>query len=257
MGDDNKKETQAKSKTEYTEKILGEPGFSLIDKDPAEQKKKLSLEAERLSKTVAGESSSAAVSGDCTKLLDEARTLLKEANPDANTVLSKFDRVKQRLLQAYNSREAQPGWFSFVVIYNLLYLAIIILLIIWYKLIPGQDNLQNTAFVCLACTLWGGLGGVVDAFFAMHAHFSQQDFDTNYWPWYYLHPLLGLSMGAVVFLILQAGLLTVSKTTLQETAGGTAGVTALPIALSFLAGFRQSAAQGFLARIIKAVFQRE
>ena len=103
----------------------------------------------------------------------------------------------------------------------------------------------------------GGVGGIVDAFFAVHSHFSNQDFNKQYWPWYYFHPFIGLSMGVLIFLVLQAGLLAVSSTTLQETATTKIGVTALPIVLAFLAGFRQRTAVTFLTRIITSIFQKE
>ncbi len=126
------------------------------------------------------------------QLLEQARDLLAAANLDTRAVVIKYDKVKQRLLQAYESRRAQPKWFPLITVYNLVLLAVIAAVIIVYTLIPGQKNLENTAFVCLACVLWGGFGGVVDAFFALSTHFSRQDFDKQYWPWYYFHPLLGL-----------------------------------------------------------------
>jgi hypothetical protein len=280
--DDRKKQEKQKEKEEYYKKVLGDPGTTLIDEDPAKQKKILVHELERISRLAAEDSSSAAVSADCAALLDGARALLKEEKPDAGAVLGKFDKVRQRLLQAYESRAAQPEWFPFITVLNLVYLAIIVLIIVLYQLIPGQKNLENSAFVCLACALWGGVGGVVDAFFALHTHFARQDFDRQYWPWYYFHPILGLSMGAVVFLVLQAGLLAISGMPLQEAAAanvtaasvqnaltanitavapavaasGKIGVTALPIALAFLAGFRQRTAVDFLTRIVAAVFQK-
>jgi uncharacterized iron-regulated membrane protein len=126
------------------------------------------------------------------------------------------------------------------------------------------------------------MGGVMDAFFAQHRHFSDQDFDKAYLPWYYTHPVLGISMGAVVYLIIQAGLLAVSGLPLEEvaTANTTAaslqdavtanitatssegtevnkiGVTALPIAIAFLAGFRQRTGVDFFTRIITSIFSR-
>jgi hypothetical protein len=254
---EEKERQRQKKRQEYVNNILGEPGQSLIAMKDEDQKKKLLVEEERLARYVAEESNSTAVIGDCSKLMDEVLELLNKPSIDVNTVIGKYDKIKQRLLQAYDSRETRQGVFSIVVIYNCLFLVTYAFLIIWYKLVPGQPILQSTAWVCLACTLWGGVGGVVDAFFAMHSHFSNQDFDEHFWPWYYLHPMLGLSMGAVVFLILQAGLLTISKTTLEETATTTAGVTALPIVLAFLAGFRQSTTQEFLTRIIKSIFQKE
>jgi H+/Cl- antiporter ClcA len=128
--------------------------------------------------------------------------------------------------------------------------------------------MENTLYVFLACAVWGGVGGIVDAFFALNTHIAKQDFDKQYWPWYYYHPILGLTLGSVIFLILQAGLLTLTNAPLQEVmsdnittdssllASSKIGVTALPIAFSFLAGFRQKTIVDFLTRIVSAIFQK-
>ncbi len=281
--DNRKKEERQKFKDEYYKKILGEPGESLLKDDKAAQKKILKQEGERLTRLVAKESSSKAVTGDCTKLLTEARENLEKDDPEMNKVLGYFDGVRQRLLRAYDSREAQPNFFPLIAGYNLVWFIGLVGIIVIYQLVPGQERLVDTAWVCLACALWGGVGGVVDAYFALHTHFADQDFDRRYWPWYYFHPLLGLSMGAVVFLILQAGLLAVSGVPLQEAAAANAaaaslqdtvtanitavsneaegiskiGVTALPIVIAFLAGFRQRTAVKFFTRIIKSIFEKE
>lgn len=257
---------------EYYKRVLDESMANIRVSGQELTKNDLSKEADRLARLVAENSNSQTVSRTCNQLLDEARNLLGAANLDLNAVITGYDKVKQRLLRAYESRKAQPKWFPLITIYNLLLLGIIAVVIIFYTLIPGQKNLENTAFVCLACVLWGGFGGVVDAFFALSTHFSKQDFDTQYWSWYYFHPLLGFSMGAIVYLLLQAGLLAISGMPLQEaTANATAditsttqaaattktGVTALPIAMAFLAGFKQSTAVEFISRTIKTIFQRQ
>jgi len=122
---------------------------------------------------------------------------------------------------------------------------------------------------------------MIDAFVAMYTHFSGQDFDEHYLAWYFVHPALGIALGAVVYLVIQAGLLAVGGVPLQETstnvtgfaaqnsvtgnisaiyakavAAGGIGATALPIAMAFFAGFRQRAALDFITRIVTAIFQK-
>jgi hypothetical protein len=48
--------------------------------------------------------------------------------------------------------------------------------------------------------------------------------------------------------------MAISETTLKETQQTPIGVTALPIALAFLAGLKQNAAIEFLGRVVKSVF---
>jgi hypothetical protein len=265
-----KEKTDAKEtgREEYLKRVFGETGFSSIVTSVDEQKKLFQEEAKRLGDLVAEVSSSTQVTGDCNKLLDEVGSLLRNENLDRYAIIRKFDLVKQRLIRAYDSRESLPWWFPFVIVYNSAILASMVAMIVAFGLVPGQKNLESTGFVLLACAIWGGLGGAVDVLFALITPFANQDFDKQNIPWYMFHPALGMSMGAVIFLILQAGLLAITGTTLQEGVGtnttaisagtsttGRAESVALPIVLAFLVGFRQNAAVSFLTRTVNAVFQ--
>ncbi len=279
------KERMRLARQAYYEKVVGKLDESLLQrksdrKAKEDQENILAWEAERLAKLTTDESNSIHVTRYCNKLLDETRVILKDDKPDANAVLGKFDQIRQRLMQAYDSREIRLKWFWWLFLLIVGFFVIVAFVIGWFRLIPGQDNLQNTAWVCLACALWGGIGSIIDAFVAMNGHFGQQDFDEHYLPWYFIHPFLGLSIGAVVYLVLQAGLLAISGMSLAETSAnvtsasaqnaitsnisailagtgptGKIGVTALPIALAFLGGFRQSTIINFLTRIVTTVFQ--
>jgi hypothetical protein len=258
----------------YYKEVLGEPEESLIVRDRKDSQGKIDeaanteatrsnliKEAERLSTLIAEQSSSIPVTKDCSKLLAEARGLISSVSLDSGAVLGKFDAVKYRLLRAYESKKVWPKWFLILLGWNFICLGIIGYFIGSYMLIPGQKNLEDIGFVALACALWGGVGGVVDALFALHTHISSRDFDLRFRPWYFLHPLLGLSLGGVIFLLIQAGLLAIADTQLKEAAnasdGVTAGGTVVPIAFAFLAGFKQNTAYEFVGRIVKSVFQKE
>ena len=258
---------------EYLKRVIGDPNTILMvsDKKDAQgnpdekanrEATKINLikEIDRLSSIVAEQSSSIPLIERCSKLLGDVRTLVSNAQPDYQAISGKLDEIKYQLIRAYESRKAWPKWFLYLLAGNVGYLCVIIGIISWKVLIPGQSNLQQTAYVALACALWGGLGGVVDALFALHTHFSDQDFDLRYRPWYFLHPLQGFSLGAVVFLLVQAGLLAVSDKALAETTTASTselGITALPIAMAFLAGFKQNAAYEFIGRIVKSIFQKD
>jgi hypothetical protein len=278
--DSRTKEEKQQARDDYLGRVLGEPDESLLRDDRAEQKKVLGQEIERLRKLVDEQSSSNKVTDNCNDLFTRADEELNEEHPKIYKVFNNIDRIKQRLIRAYDSREARPFWFPRIVGYNLIWFVGLVFLIVFFRLIPGQERLTDTAWVCFSCALWGGMGGVMDAFFAQHRHFADQDFDKAFLPWYYTHPVLGISMGAVVYLIIQAGLLAVSGLPLEEVAtantttaalqsavaanisaganeAGEAskiGVTALPIAIAFLAGFRQRTGVDFLTRIITSIF---
>jgi hypothetical protein len=272
-----------KQRDVYLEKILGKEGQSLITKKESDRKTKtpeeiekekktqqelLSKELEKLSTFTADQSNSIQVTKDCNKLLDDARALLKDENYDTNAVIAKFDLVKQRLVQAFDSRAIRQQWFTrlFIMIVGLF--VVTAFFIGWYGLIPGQDRLENTAWVILACALWGCIGSIVDAFVAMNLHFGNQDFDRHFLPWYFTHQFKGFALGAVVYLVIQAGLLTTSGTPLSEPSANTTiaanvpaisglavkGATAFPLVLAFLAGFRQNAIVNFLNRLVSSFF---
>jgi len=251
----------------YYKRVLEESEVNarVAGKEPTEDN--LFKEADRLTGLVAEISNSQVVTHYCDMFLDTARGWLKRGITD--NALDSFNEVKRRLLVAYESRKAWPKWILILFGMNTIYLFLIGFLIGWYALIPGQKNLESTAFVCLACALWAGLGGVVDAFIAIVEHHAKQDFDLHYRTWYFVHPIQGAALGAVIYLLIQAGLLAVSGASLQEgnTANATGvisqaaatrgvGATALPIAVAFLVGFRQDKARKFLTRIVSVILEK-
>lgn len=248
----------------YFAEVAGEHGTPLVVYDksdiPKEDKeatrRTLAEESERLSALVAKQGSSTSLTKACSGLLADTRALLTKnaAQLDSGAVVNRLEEVKQRLLRAYDSREA---WWVCILVaaWNVGLLVLIGLVVFWWKdlgLVPGRVDLEQTWRVFQACVLWGCVGGIVDALLAIQAHFGKQDFDSRYWPWYLLHPILACSLGAVIFLLLQAGLLTLGFTSLKESDAGTA---AFPLALAFLVGFKQNTVSDFLTRVVKSIFQ--
>lgn len=96
--------------------------------------------------------------------------------------------------------------------------------------------------------LWGGFGGVVGAFYALWKHIAaEQDFDPQYALWYITNPLLGIALGAFVFLVFQAGFFSL-------TAGMEENVTirsALVIyVFAWVSGFKQNVVYEIVRRIL-------
>ncbi len=59
--------------------------------------------------------------------------------------------------------------------------------------------------------VWGGIGGIIGALLPLIKHFSkEQDFAKRHVWWYLTSPPTGIAMGAIVFLFMSAGLLSVS-----------------------------------------------
>jgi hypothetical protein len=279
--------TQARKKSEkerqderkaYCAKVIGDEKIGVKAQDKKAQKLVLLHETDRLADLITADDNSAKVTTECSGHIDEIRDFIKEESPDTNKILSKFSQIKQRLIQVYDSDISFSRWIWVLLIMNISVLVIISAVIGCYKLIPGQDILHNTAWVFLACGLWAGIGSVIDAYEAMYEHFSKQDFDERHLLWYYLHPFIGIALGAVVFLVLQAGLLAISGSPIQDAAAanvtvtqnstaaqisqmytdaltsGKIGATALPIALAFMAGFKQNLIINFLKKLAEVMF---
>jgi hypothetical protein len=104
-----------------------------------------------------------------------------------------------------------------------------------------------TAPTLVNTMLWGGIGGLTAAFFALLRHVL--DFDQQHARWYYLSPVVGLFIGPLIALVAEIGL-----PALFVLAGGqTANMTVAPALLYLLAwavGFQQN----LLLRLINKVF---
>ncbi len=99
---------------------------------------------------------------------------------------------------------------------------------------------------------WGGLGGVTGALYALWRHVAEkQDFDKQYTMWYLTNPIMGIALGVFVFLVMQAGLISMAGTEAQTVK------TAIPtFVLAWLSGFQQNVAYDIVRRLLK-VFQIE
>jgi len=215
----------------------------------------LEEETDRLSRLVAEVSNCKAVITDCTPLIADARTKLSGDKMNSDDVLNDLDTVKRRLIQAYKSRSMWPRVFIKLLVYNFLIAAGLVVLIFLKSLVPDSGSTRSMAAGVLACAVWGCLGGIVDAFQALIEHFTDQNFDRQFHSWYFLHPLMGVSLGAVVYLIFQAGLASVGNS-VATTGSATVqvGITSLSIVVAFLAGFKQTSAIAFVNGIGDSIF---
>ncbi len=110
----------------------------------------------------------------------------------------------------------------------------------------GTSNLLD-ASIGVTTMLWGGLGGVVGALVALRKHVARdQDFDRQWSIWYITNPLMGVVLGAFVFLLVRAGLFALlpgSEAQIQSTW--------LIYAFAWLAGFQQNVAYGLVERVVR------
>jgi hypothetical protein len=96
---------------------------------------------------------------------------------------------------------------------------------------------------------WGGVGGVLGALYSLYWHAAKKkDFDKQYAMWYVVQPVIGLIIGAMVYVIVDAGFLNL-------VSGGSAvqqlTIKVLPYTLACIAAFRQR----FILEIVDRLIQ--
>jgi len=142
------------------------------------------------------------------------------------------------------------GWLLAYEVLWLIGLGVCVALLNLTQAKPSLQTVFTTVDVSqfLNSLVWGGLGGVVGALYALWKHVADdQDFDSQYAMWYITNPVLGVALGAFVFLIIQAGFFSL-------TAGANAGQTiqsaAVIYVLAWICGFKQNVVYEIVRRIL-------
>ncbi|KAA3648758.1 MAG: hypothetical protein DWQ07_00765 [Chloroflexi bacterium] len=110
-------------------------------------------------------------------------------------------------------------------------------------------TLATDMYVGTSALIWGGMGGVIGAVFYLRKHVSHDvDFNKQFTLWYLASPLLGMLLGAFVYLVMQAGLVALTI----DNSSGTTQVTFPPpiYVLAFIVGFQQNVAYDLIRRIL-------
>ncbi len=111
----------------------------------------------------------------------------------------------------------------------------------------GVDSVQ-WLILGLKSAIWGGLGGVTGALYALWRHIArEQDFDPQYTIWYLSSPLMGMVLGAFAFLAIQAGLFSL-------TAGSDSRINSAAVVflLAWMSGYQQNVVYNMVRRILRA-----
>lgn len=107
----------------------------------------------------------------------------------------------------------------------------------------SQTDLQYV----IASMISGGIGGVMGAWFALVKHMAQdQDFDKQHSVWYLNSPLMGLGIGAFVYMVMRAGLISLTGSTSQTIAS-----PYIIYVLAWLGGYQHNVFTVLVKRVIK------
>ncbi len=199
------------------------------------------------------------------KLLDQilqARNALREGDEQYEEAERLLNEVTYRLelQQRVRRWSREVGYKLFL--YELVWLVVLVVLMLvapmvlrqWatamgYSVNPeaGVDSVQ-WLILGLKSAIWGGLGGVTGAMYALWRHIArEQDFDPQYTIWYLTSPIMGTVLGAFAFLAIQAGLFSLTAGT--ESRINSAAVVFL---LAWMSGFQQNVVYNMVRRILQA-----
>ncbi|WP_299028325.1 hypothetical protein [uncultured Thermanaerothrix sp.] len=179
--------------------------------------------------------------GQGSEYYEEAERLLSEVE----YYLAFMERVR---------RASQRVGFP-LFLYEIFWFSVLAWGVLQINLAPTYEVIRNASPIAevnlvhlLSSLIWGGLGGVVGALYALWKHVAkEQDFDPQYTMWYLTNPVLGVMLGGFVFLVIQAGFFSL-------TAGIEPGFnirSAFVIyVLAWISGFKQNVVYEIVRRIL-------
>ncbi len=208
--------------------------------------KALHKEIDDLYKRVATEFSSPPSNSDqMLTMLQEARQILVESPENYVATEYRMAQVRSMISRTTESRRQSARYGPRMLIYEVIWLALFLVGIVFgaplAEFFTRSGNIAgataNDVFPFWNTLMWGGIGGIIGALYALWWHISdQQDFDRQYLMWYLVQPIMGLVLGGIVFLLLSGGFLLLQI----KPADANAGARLLPYLVAVLAGFRQN-----------------
>ena len=184
--------------------------------------------------------------------LTMARNYLLSDRDEYEDVLQQVNIVKNNILRVRHSNRAQQPWTIQLFLYGL------VILLVWLFLQGPRLTalLGNPAQVVGIATpvlwnsvLWGGIGGLSAALYALVKHV--EDYDPQHARWYYLSPLIGLFFGPLVALLADVGL-----PAFVQLVGDSSGVMEVRPAVMYLLAWTVAFKQNLLIQLINAVLAR-
>lgn len=154
--------------------------------------------------------------------------------------------VEYRVVQVERNRAwaRMPG--SLIFMYELIAAIILISLFITFfrstALVPGSSDLTYLAVSILV----GGFGGVMGSWISLVKHIAiDQDFENQHAIWYYTSPLMGLGVGAFIFMVMRVGFISLMSTDANISS------PYLFYILSFLGGYQHNIFTDMVKRVLK------
>jgi len=191
------------------------------------------------------------------QLLDEAaKYLFEETLSDQliNSADYKIQMAKQKFAEAQKQRLP----LALVIgMWMLAALGISGYLIAVRELLPSLSDMP-IAQLMLGAVIWGTVGAAIDGLRELHTRYARQELDPNRAIWYFAHPIVGAGLGAIIFLVVFAGLLSVGQTQILPDGTDVGGFNpAIVFLLSALVGFEEQSVIRYLRDTIRHIFRIE
>lgn len=160
-----------------------------------------------------------------------------------------INEVEFRIGQGDRVRKWSYTFGSILFLYQLAF-AIVLISLLFTQLISGMQPDGNFIVYMGVSMVFGGLGGVVGAWFSLVKHIAQdQDFEWPHTMWYITSPLLGIFTGLVVVVISYVGLMSMIP---NSDSGGLNIATPWAVyLLAFLTGYQHNVFIDLLKRALK------
>jgi hypothetical protein len=102
--------------------------------------------------------------------------------------------------------------------------------------------------------LWGGVGGWFGAIYNLWAHVARdQDYDPQFALWYYTNPIIGLILGALVYVVIRTGIVVAAGTEIQPAPYVIYGM----YVLAWAVGFQQNLALSLVNSVLKKLIPQD
>jgi hypothetical protein len=185
--------------------------------------------------------------------LTMARNLLLSDRDEYEDVLRQVNIVKSNVTRLRNSNTAQQPFTIQIFLYLLVAVS-------GWLFIAGPniatvlgnrtDVVGIPTQVLWNSVLWGGIGGLSAAFYALVKHV--EDYDPQHARWYYLSPMIGLFFGPLVALLADVGLPAFVQLVGNSAASNMEVRPAVMYVLAWAVGFKQN----LLIQLINSVLAR-
>jgi hypothetical protein len=146
--------------------------------------------------------------------------------------------------------------FVLALVYLIVILAVGLLFFVKRDLLFLLPQTNFFGSVPVGVPWFGALGAVLISLTGVFEH--EHDWDASYWPWHVARPLVGVAVGVVSVLIMQAGVLAVGSTPIQPGSTPTVSPAKIPTNLlyylvAFLVGYREETFRELIKRLVDII----